>query len=326
MVDLKLVGLNPDGERLTLSAPNGEQFTLEVTDELRAAVRRDRPLMEQIRAADRPVRPREIQSMLRAGSTVVQVSEISGLPVEHIQRYEGPVLAERAWVIQQALLFPIGHSADSPSLGDLVVDRLATRRVREEDLEWSAVRSGAQPWELAVVFSAGGKTQEARWEVDLSARVIHALNDEARWLSETDMASPRARRFALPAAIPEARESRVYNVEDDGDMAESGSTDSLLAQLHSSRGVRQQLAGEDEDLLADFLEPPDLEIPAAHPPASDPDAATDARVLPLPVRPAVEQQAPSVAEESPTVERTPKRRNRRSVPSWDEIVFGSKGE
>lgn len=328
MVDLKLVGLNPDGERLTLSAPSGEQFTLPVTDELRAAVRRDRPLMEQIRAAEQPVRPRDIQTMLRAGSTLQEVADLAGLPVEHIQRYESPVVAERTWVIQQARGFPVGHSSDSPALGDMVVNRLATRKIDEDQLVWSATRTGTQPWELTVAFPVGGREVEARWEVDLAGRTVHAVDDESRWLSETDMSSPRARRHPTPLPFPPDRESRVYNIEDDGDLTEQEPTDAILAQLHTSRGVRQHLDEADEDILSQFLDSPDTDVPPAHPPVSDPESATDARVLPLPTRHVDQPPAAVAAPEVPaaTAERRPRRSSRRSVPSWDEIVFGSRME
>src|SRR5665648_143963 len=152
MVELKLVGLHQDGERLTLTDSSGATYTLAVTDELRAAVRRDRPQMEQMRASQQPVRPREIQAMLRAGATVEEVAGVSGLPLDHVQRYEGPVQAEQAWVIQQAQGFPVGHHSDSPILGDLVLNRLATRRIAADDLEWVATRSGSSPCEVAVTF------------------------------------------------------------------------------------------------------------------------------------------------------------------------------
>ena len=331
MVELTLVGLHQDGERLTLTDSSGATYTLAVTEELRAAVRRDRPLMEQIRASQQPVRPREIQAMLRAGATVEEVAGVSGLPLDHVQRYEGPVQAEQAWVIQQAQGFPVGHHSDSPILGDLVVNRLATRRIAADDLEWVATRSGSSPWEVAVTFPIKQKRLEARWEVDLSARTLRALDDESRWLSETDSASPRARRHAPAVALPAERgELRVYNVEDDGDLVEvatSTPTDDLLATLQSHRGTRQQveelpLEG-DEDLLASLRGQED--VPRAHPAKSDPTAATDARILPLPRRAAETPPDVTVDEPAPT-ERRPRKPGRRSVPSWDEIVFGSRPE
>lgn len=327
MVELKLTGLHPDGEHLTLTDPNGAQYTLAVTEELRAAVRRDRPLMEQIRAAAQPVRPREIQAMLRAGSSVTEVAEVSGLPLDHIQRYEGPVQAEQAWVVQQAQGFPVGRQPDSPTLGDLVVDRLATRTVKPDDLDWTATRSGNAPWILAVSFPVGTRSAEARWEVDLAARSLHALDDESRWLSETDSASPRARRF--PGALPAERgELKVYDVEADGDLHEAAPspTDDLLDRLQSNRGTRQAVEEDplegDEDLLSHLMD--DHEVPGAHPAASDPESATDARVLPMPARDRGTEASPELQE--PPAERRARKPARRSVPSWDEIVFGSRND
>ncbi|MGM0385807.1 MAG: septation protein SepH [Actinomycetota bacterium] len=327
MVELKMTGLHPDGEHLTLTGPDGMQYSLAVNDELRAAVRRDRPLMEQIRAAQQPVRPREIQAMLRAGSSSAEVAEVSGLPLDHVERYEGPVQAEQAWVVQQAQAFPVGRQSDSPQLGDLVVDRLATRSVMPDDLQWSATRSGNAPWVLALTFPIGSRTAEARWEVDLSARSLHALDDESRWLSETDTSSPRARRF--PAALAAERSDlKVYNVEADGDLTEAparSGTDDLLDRLQSTRGTRQPVEEEplegDEDLLSHLM---DDDAPGAHPAASEPEAATDARVLPLPLRERAGDQPEDRPDPQP--ERRPRKPARRSVPSWDEIVFGSRNE
>src|SRR5690606_11770219 len=104
MLELELVGLHSDGEHLTLAGPDGQRYRLLVDDALRAAVRRDRPQLEQIRA-NGGLRPKEIQARIRAGASAQEVAEAAGLPVEHVQRYEGPVLAERAWVVEQARRF-----------------------------------------------------------------------------------------------------------------------------------------------------------------------------------------------------------------------------
>ncbi|QDB79438.1 DUF3071 domain-containing protein [Georgenia wutianyii] len=365
MLELELVGLHSDGERLTLSGPDGQRYTLLVDDALRAAVRRDRPQLEQIRA-NGGLRPKEIQARIRAGASAQEVAEAAGLPVEHVQRYEGPVLAERSWVVEQARRFTVGRAEDSPRLGDLVLDRLATRGVRAPEIEWDAVRGQDRAWELVARFTAGDKHREARWEVDMAARSTHAIDDEARWLSETDVApaSP-SRRHLVPV--------RLYDVEADGDLGPAlealdadlsepedlgfgalpaVSTDDLLAELRASRGTRPELDLEAVEDDEDWDLPP-----AAHPPASRPHEAVDAQVLPLPrdIRPAAvpapsasadERTAP--AQPTPSSEQQtartgpratpgeqetkeqPRRRSSRgrraSVPSWDEIVFGAKPE
>ncbi|WP_127127568.1 septation protein SepH [Georgenia sp. SYP-B2076] len=398
MVELELLGLHGDGEHLTLTDGDGRRYRLAIDDALRAAVRRDRPGLEALRAAgESALRPKEIQSLIRAGASVEEVAERSGLTVEHIRRYEGPVLAERAWAVQQAQAQQLGHEPDAPHLGELVVDRLAARGVDSDALEWDAVRRQGHPWEVIVTFVAGGREREARWQADLAARTLHALDDESRWLSETEvgpMAQPRRHLTPVGSVRP-----RVYDAEADdfrplpgggtsspsalsplttaatppdvGDGQSDPTTDALLAELSAHRGTRVLLHEVDDD-------EDDTELwrdaHGAHPAASRPEEATDAHVLSLPRRelggaepgpdapgttPALpaEQAPPGVREAiegthdaSPhdeddrapasraeddagpgtAAEPPPRRRQRssgrRSVPSWDEIVFGAKPE
>jgi hypothetical protein len=138
MAELELEGLHADGEHLVLAGPDGTRHRLRVDDALRAAVRRDRPQLEQLRSPEQ-VRPREIQALIRGGATAEEIARESGLPVDRVRRYEGPVLAEREYVAEQARAVPIGRESGAPRLGDLVVDRLAARGVGPEGLEWTAV-------------------------------------------------------------------------------------------------------------------------------------------------------------------------------------------
>ena len=352
MLELELVGLHGDGESLTLAGPDGQRYQLRLDDALRAAVRRDRPQLEQIRAGATPLRPKDIQARIRAGATAAEVAQEAGLPIEHVQRYEGPVLAEREWVTEQARRFTVGREGDAPQLGDLVVDRLATREVNHERIEWDAVRGEDRTWVLVLRFWAGERERTARWQLDLSSRTSVALDDESRWLSETDVAAARtpARRHLSPV--------RPYDVEADGDVGPAiaavdaaiagdtgaavedevgdlpaASTDDLLAELRATRGTRHDVDVTDDE--HDSLGLWDLP-PAAHPPASRSHEATDAHVLPLPrgARPAQEPQTPPAAQApapAPAAEERGKSRRggrgrRASVPSWDEIVFGAKPE
>lgn len=354
MAELELVGLDADGEHLLLADTAGTRHRLLVDEPLRAAVRRDRPRLESLRADATPLRPKEIQEQIRAGATAEDVAAGSGMPVEHVRRYEGPVLAERAWVAERAQRLGVGRGLDSPALGDLVMDRLATRQVDVATLEWDAVRGRDRTWEVVVCFIAGDRERFARWHVDLQAGSARALDDEARWLSETDVVSGTvARRHLSPV--------RIYNVESEGDVSpavaavdaevssrhetaseraarelfpavsaessastadEAHSTDDLLAELRASRGIRQQVDMEDLDEEPSGTAPLWDLPPAAHPPASRPEEATDARVLPWPTS-AVERTDEEPAEAAPR--RRPKNW-RASVPSWDEIVFGARPE
>jgi predicted nucleic acid-binding protein len=300
MVELELLGLHGDGEHLTLSDGDGQRYRLAIDDALRAAVRRDRPGLEALRAAGRSaLRPKDIQALVRAGASVEEVAAEAGLTVEHVRRYEGPVLAERAWVVQQAQAQRLGHEADAPRLGDLVVDRLAARGVTSTSLLWDAVRRPGQSWEVLVTFVAGDREREARWQIDLGARSLHAVSDEARWLSETEMgptahprrhltpvgsSRPRAAGATEPLgaawhgeAVSPSAPSPAAAPAPSGEPADSP-TDALLAELAAHRGTRVDLALDD-----DAAEDEDA-FDGAHPPASRPEQATDAHVLSLPRR------------------------------------------
>ncbi len=360
MAELELVGIHADGEHIVLVDDEGQRHRLPIDDALRAAVRRDRPQLEQIRSEG--LRPRDIQVLIRGGASAEEVAAEAGVPVEQVRRYQGPALAERAHVAQKAQGLTIGRESGSPTLGDLVVDRLAARGA--EQVRWDARRHGTEPWEVVARFVAGERELEATWQVDLAAGTVVAVDDESRWLSETDLASaPGGPRRHLSAV----RAARLYDVETDADLAPAmaavdavirdtrprelrpvdapvadgrveetstpddvddvadgsttaggaADTETLLEELSASRGVRQRVEIDDEALAEEVAHTPALwddddtgsdDAPAAHPPASRPEEATDATVLPA----------------RPT--RRSQKNRRTSVPSWDEIVFGAKSD
>lgn len=338
MVELELVGIHDDGEHLVVKDPGNTTYTLPITEALRAAVRRDRAQLEQLRAGD--IRPRDIQALIRAGSSAEDVAEQAGVTVEQVRRYEGPVLAEREFAARRARSVRVGRGEDSPTLGDLVVDRLAARNVT--GVEWDAFRTGAEPWQVIARYRAGNQDFAAVWQVDLASGHLQAQDDEARWLSEVDLADSPYRHLT-PVS------DRFYDVDADGGLPEAGTetpgtatasetaeltadtslTANLLAELDAARGVRQPLAEEAHSEPMLWEDPP-----AAHPPHSRPQDATDATVLPLPERPKSPAPAPEGSggdsparhpeQESGEAPKRRSRSRRTSVPSWDEIVFGAK--
>jgi hypothetical protein len=352
MGELELVGLHEDGEHLVLASADGQRFRLRIDEPLRAAVRRDRPQLEQLRAESAgTLTPREIQARIRAGATTQEVADLAGLPVEHVRRYEGPVLAEREYVAEQARATRVGRDSGAPTLGDLVTDRLAARGVDLGSLAWDAARDTSGPWLVLARFSVGDAEHEARWTFDLAGRTLVADEDEARWLSETELLDePVARRhlaavrdvvFHVGDGGTTLREPALPEDEPEDDPHEQ--THALLDDLRSRRGVRQPLEEDAGDDFEGFGPQHTFDFsrldaagdpPGAHPVDADP--AAEAVVLPA-ARPAApepaaepdtEPEAAPPAEPSPeSGPRRPRsRRERAKVPSWDEIVFGAKPE
>lgn len=328
MSKLTFVSLQADGNHIVLRDDVGTNYQLPITPELRQAVRRPLP---QPHTDEQRLRPRDIQTMLRAGASVADIAERANMSEDYIRRYEGPIIAERRWAIQQARECTVGRELDSPTLGDMVLDRLADRGIDTENLVWDAFREEDEPWNITVEYVAGDKRRRARWRLDMTTKSVRAMEDEARWLSETDSHSPRSRQ-----------------------MNDVG-TESILERLARHRG-RRALPVEDPD---DLFPAADADIPPAHP--ARPSQAEDAVVLAFPPKddaPAdaeaeeassqeqsgsedVEEsaspeprkvvEAPSeneldfeVEKVEPQQKRSSRRRpSRRSVPSWDEIVFGT---
>ena len=193
MIELELLGAN--GDTVVMTDGKGERYSIVVDDALRAAVRRARPAaLSQAIAPPAPgsaVRPRELQAFMRAGASAEEVATLTGMDVDHVRRFEGPVLAERAWAVRQAQACRIGWEKDSPVLGELVVDRLATRGVEPTSLQWDALREGRDPWQVTLAFVQGAQAKLARWELDMTARSVSALDEEARWLTEAAAAAQR---------------------------------------------------------------------------------------------------------------------------------------
>ncbi len=359
MGELELVGLHEDGEHLVLVAADGQRFRVRIDDPLRAAVRRDRPQLEQLRAEQAgSLSPREIQSRIRAGATAQEVADAAGVPVEAVRRYEGPVLAEREYVAEQARATRVGRDSGAPLLGELVTDRLAARGVDVASLSWDAAREGTGPWTVVARFVVSEEPREARWSYDPVRRTVVADEDEARWLSETEIDEPAARRHL--AAVRDV----VFDLDTMQEPAppEPEPTHVLLDELRQRRGVRQplELDGDDEEFEGfgpqhafDFSaggpglgdEQPtahELDVPGAHPVDADPareavvltpprgERAPAAPTAPVPAlvpdEPVASDDAPAPEPERPATPERRSRRTRAKVPSWDEIVFGAKPE
>ncbi|QCR54177.1 DUF3071 domain-containing protein [Brachybacterium sp. SGAir0954] len=289
MRELELDGIHDDGEHLILLDSDGERYTLRIDEALRAAVRRDRPALGMIQAADAaPLSPRQIQGLLRSGRSAEEIAELAAITVEHVRRYEGPVLAEREWTAGRARTFPVGRGG--PSLTSVVSERLAARQAAE-DVAWDAWRRPDGTWTLELSFNAAGRTRQAHWVADLDNRSLAPVDDEARWISDEDApVEPSRGRTRLMAV-----KSSVYDLEADGSFDESAGPrrgaaersahpaafdEAELDALNARRGLRSVPPLEDDD-SAGVWSTLDEDVPRSTPsrgitgPADDADADAD---------------------------------------------------
>ncbi|NUQ31522.1 MAG: DUF3071 domain-containing protein, partial [Dermatophilaceae bacterium] len=220
MQHLRLVGVHEDGMHLLLADDDGNRFSLPLDEGLRAAARRDRPRLGQLQIeVSGGLRPKDVQSMIRAGLTAEEVAERAGWSVEKVHRYEGPILAERehvAGMARQTRLRPKGGShGAAPTLDARVTERLRSREIDSGSASWDSRRTDKGAWTVLLVFNAGGRQREAAWQFDPLARTLSAVDDEARWLSEDeDVQAPGP--IPAPHLTAPTRPSHVYDLEAEG--------------------------------------------------------------------------------------------------------------
>ena len=243
MIELELLGTSSDGESLVLTDAQGERYSVLISDELRGATRRDRPKMDI--APSRPtLAPRDIQALLRAGATPEEIAAKHGMDVAAVERFEAPVQAEKDYALSRARAVRIGEGG--PTMGDLVLDRLAARGVEPSSLDWSATREAGEPWQVIVAFVQGAAEHAAHWYLSNSG-TLEAIDQEAQWLTEQVSSSPASSIFspmARPAPAPDPDEEDLRTRE------------ALVDQLGAARGKRQKVEvdlGDEVDEEAEYL-------------------------------------------------------------------------
>ena len=183
MPELRVVAVSNDGSRLVLKAADSTEYFLPIDERLRAAVRGDRPRLGQI-DVESHLRPRDIQARIRAGASAEEVAQLAGISVERVRRFEGPVLAERAFMAERARKTTVRRQGEStgPQLGDAVSERLLLRGAEKDSTVWDSWRRDDNTWEIVLQFRADGLQQQARWTYDPPRRLVQPIDDEARAL------------------------------------------------------------------------------------------------------------------------------------------------
>lgn len=360
MPELRVVAVSNDGTRLVLKAADSTEYTLPIDERLRAAVRGDRPRLGQIEIeVESHLRPRDIQARIRAGASAEEVASLAGIPVDRVRRFEGPVLAERAFMAERARKTPVRRPGENtgPQLGEAVSERLLLRGADKESIQWDSWRRDDGTWEVLLVYRVATEPHAASWTYDPPRRLVQAVDDEARSLiGETDdIAAPEPsfpfvpRIARLPRdrpsldrpldraldrqlerpSVPPPPESSEENTATAATAAvseaERDSLTSLLEAVPSFRGdmivpERPALPSADLPPTEEAEQDPEAEEPPA---ASAGAGAAYADVL-MP-RSVASHRDRLVGTTDRQAEADGVRPGRRAaVPSWDEIVFGTR--
>jgi len=327
MQDLQVIGV--ESGALLVASEDGTRFRIPIDEVMQAKLRQSIPDP----GVGRKLGPKEIQAHIRSGMSAQDVASITGVPLDYIQRFEGPVIAEREFVVTSVLEVPVHTAADTSPLlqgrtfGTVIRERL--HDVGGTNERWASWKDAETGWIVKLSFTANQIDHDARWGFDPKKRSLVPLNTEAVTLSQQGEAAgslmPRLR--AVASTEPRIDASRFDSgafVIDEADVTPDPVTDPVP--------IKRSVAPEDDSPVlgnqtADLLEAlrrrrgeresanfDDDEARAAHP------STGSIRIVDVQVEFESEAEPQRSTQPQPRVSR----KGRASMPSWDEIVFGAR--
>jgi Protein of unknown function (DUF3071) len=340
MQELKVIGVE-DGA-LLVASDEGARYRIAVDDVLQSRLRQSSYDL----GAERKLSPREIQTQIRAGMSAEDVAAVTGASLDYVQRFEGPVLAEREFVIESALNVPVHTAMDlDPFAGGATFGSVIRRRLVDASAlseRWASWKEQGGEWIVKLTFVADQIEHDARWTFDPKKSTLAPLNSEAVSLSQQGelppILVPRLRAVALEDDPEASRfDSGAFRVPDAG-----ADTGPLLDPVPHGRigpdpSAYETFAPKPHNQTADLLEalrrrrgerdpmdPDPEESMASHP------TTGAVRLIDIPLDSI--DDTPMGSAGTPSAGSTGtgphgvrgSRRIRPTMPSWDEIVFGAR--
>ncbi|QEO10182.1 septation protein SepH [Protaetiibacter larvae] len=339
MQELKVIGV--ENGSLLLSSDDGGRYRVAVDETQQSRLRASMPDA----GPTRRLAPREIQAQIRAGMTAEDVARVTGASLDYVRRFEGPVLAEREYVVESALNVPVHMAVETDPLasgatfGSVIRERLASAGATAE--RWSSWKEQGGGWIVKLTFTANEVDRDARWGFEPKKQSLSPLNQEAVTLSQQGELPPslipRLRAVPLDVRDDARFDSGAFAVAEDADGTVLEAVDFTPFEFGARPVAAEEPVGTHH--TADLLEalrrrrgerePLDLD-------EADPGLATHpstgvVKLIDIPLDTAPEE--PQIASIAPTAKASGssgatgplgKRRGRASMPSWDEIVFGAR--
>ena len=352
MQDIRLV--DSDGEYLNLETQGGEKFRLVLDDSLRSAVKRESPVhLDTV-----SISPREIQDLVRSGVSAEEVAGKHAVPLDYVEKFALTVVDEIGHIIASAQTVRISVEADRYSeatqmeFGEILDARL--RKADATNAVWSASKLEGEPWMVSVTYLVAKESRAAVWSFDQRKLVLSPENEAAVKLSAGDFAAssstPKLRQVEVPTEntriIELPRAEAVEDVEEDAQAISPSPISSIEELTRSSlQAVSDDDAGSEPPATetlsptADLLEALRKKRSMASESATSNSTQAPAEASPsLPetvvvpqaddglVAREVEQAVETESEQTPAPMAPAAKKGRPSMPSWDEIVFGTKAD
>lgn len=188
MSELRLTGKTEDGNHLALVDNEGNTYSVRISDTLRATVNQPRltsvPTVEQTDTMS----VREIQRRLRAGESFEHVAREGQITVEKVERFAGPIMQEREYILDRARELVMRKDAYRADLtfSDVVLAKLSPRGVDIDQISWNTWRLPDGIWHIELHFPNRDGSGIATWNFDLTKRALDASDDNGAWLLDEE--------------------------------------------------------------------------------------------------------------------------------------------
>ncbi|HEY4021713.1 MAG TPA: septation protein SepH [Pseudonocardiaceae bacterium] len=351
---LRVVGLSEDGETVICEdLTRNERFTIPADERLRAAARGDITRLGQIAIElESQMRPREIQTRIRAGESIDQIAAASGLPVNKVERFAYPVLLERSRTAELAQrAHPVREDGpDVQTLAEVAAHAFGLRGHDYSTVTWDSWRGEDGKWIVQLAWQTGRSENHAHWAFHPGAHggTVSPLDDHA-----LDLMDPNAPVRPLRTVRPVTELARqamdvapapVRPVEVEPEIEEP-----VAPPVRASRVVEPEPLPEPEPEPEPVVVKPAMPKPAVAKPAVAKPAVAKPTVSKPVAKPAATKPAATV-EPEPVVEEPepeqalvpepereqpaarkpepPKRgkKNHPIVPSWEDVLLGVRGQ
>ncbi|WP_449277373.1 septation protein SepH [Leucobacter sp. GX24907] len=214
MDELRLV--RRDERSLIVTTEAGEEYRLVVDDTVLAELRH----LSRKEPSGARVRPREIQALIRAGRTRAEVVELTGLDESDIERYEGPVVAEREFILERAHAVAVRTEpgdGDSERFGNVIAQRLES--IGAEDASWSAWRDEDTGWMIGLDFRSRDVEHRAIWSFDHRKSVLAPASSDAVTLSKQgDVGDRLIPKLRVVDSAADGFDAATFDSDEDSDV------------------------------------------------------------------------------------------------------------
>lgn len=293
---LRILGLADNGTQVVCEEPeSGDQYRLPADERLNAAARGDLSRLGQLEIEmQSQLRPREIQTRVRAGASVEQIAAQAGCDPSKIERFAYPVLMERGAMADKARqAHPVIGGLPSEHTVEQLVTRTLTERGQLDGLSWDAYREDTGQWVLLLRWTAGRSENTARW-------AFHARSTGSTLAPYDDTAA----EIVDPAPRP------LRTVRDLTPVAEPAPV--------AAHPMLTRAAQVEQPTVQQTRPTP----PAATPAVAQPPAGKVSEPAPARSKKADTPDAKAADSTRPEAKSPKKPTTRPAMPSWEDVLLG----